>query len=209
MTVSENKVVPRPDRWSRTTVACIVLVSLLYFADMALRASHKCFWFDELYTVSLCRLPDLSSTWAAVTHGVDFNPPLLYVFTRGVQWMFGEGLIVTRLPAMIGVWIFCLCLFFFVTRRAGVIAGFIAGAFPFFTLVQYYAYEARSHGVSLAWCGLALVCWQRRKEEASGIWLAGFGLSFLGALLTHVYAVYLVIPFVVVEVFECGSKASS
>ena len=33
-------------------------------------------------------------------------------------------------------------------------AGFIAGTFPFFTLAQYYAYEARAHGIVLGWCGL-------------------------------------------------------
>jgi hypothetical protein len=108
---------------------------------------------------------------------------------------------------MVGVWLFSVCLFFFVARRAGIISGFIAGAFPFFTLAQYYAYEARAHGVVLGWCGLALVCWQRNAEgRARNLWLAGFGLSLMGALLTHVYAVYLVAPFVVVELYNLLSK---
>jgi 4-amino-4-deoxy-L-arabinose transferase-like glycosyltransferase len=89
----------------------------------------------------------------------------------------------------------------------GKISGFIAGVFPFFTLAQYYAYEARSHGIVLGWCGLALLCWQRGTEgRARYFWLGGFGLSLLGALLTHVYAVYLLVPFVVVEIYNVMDK---
>jgi hypothetical protein len=189
------------------TIAGIALVSAVYFADLFLKASHKCFWFDELFTVYLCRLHSFTSTWTAVTHGADFNPPLLYLFTRWAQWLFGQGLIATRLPAMLGLWLFGLCLFFFVSRRAGVVSGFIAGVFPFFTLAQYYAYEARAHGIVLGWCGLALVCWQRNAEgRAKNLWLAGFGLCLVGALLTHVYAVYLLFPFALVELYNLFRK---
>ena len=188
---------------SRTTIASIALLSVVYFTDIFLKASRKCFWLDELFTVYLCRLPSFTNTWTAVTHGADFNPPLLYLLTRSAQRLFGDGLIATRLPATIGVWLFCVCLFFFVALRAGVVSGFIAGAFPFFTLAQYYAYEARAHGIILGWCGLALVCWQRNTDErARYLWVAGFGLSLLGALMTHVYAIYLLVPFGVVEVYN-------
>ena len=136
-------------------------------------------------------------------HGADFNPPLFYLLTRGAQRLFGHGLIATRFPATVGVWVFGLCLFLFVARRTGVVCGFIAGVFPFFTLAQYYAYEARAHGLILGWCGLALLCWQRNAEGRSKyLWLAGFELSLLGALLTHVYAVYLFVPFALVELYN-------
>ncbi len=177
-----------------------VFLSVLYFADMCLKASRKCFWFDELFTTYLCSLPSFKETWSAVLHGADFNPPLLYATTRISQSLFGEGLISSRLPAMVGVWLFCVCLFVFVARRAGILPGLIAGLFPFFTLVQYYAYEARAHGIVLGWCGLILVCWQRYTENRkSWAWLAGFGFCLAGALLTHVYAVYMVVPFVLAE----------
>jgi len=156
-----------------------------------------------LLTTYLCRLPDFKSTWAAVLGGADFNPPLFYLLTRGAQRLFGEGLIATRLPSMVGVWIFGLCLFLFVAKRVGTSSGFIAGIFPFFTLAQYYAYEARPHGMVLGWCGLTLVCWQRSAEgRARNLWLAGFGLCLVGALLSHVYAVYLLFPFVLVEIYN-------
>jgi hypothetical protein len=185
-----------------TTALGIAVVSLVYFCYVFLRASQKPFSFDELFTVYLCRLPDFKSTWTAVAHGADFNPPLFYLLTRGAQRLFGEGLIATRLPAMVCVWLFGICLFLFVGRRAGRLGGCIAGLFPFFTSAQYYAYDARPHGITLGWCGLALVCWQRTaKERSRHLWLAGFALSLVGATMTHVYAIYLLVPFALVELF--------
>jgi hypothetical protein len=203
MAVGEDEAQFGSFKSSWKTFASIGVISAIYFADLILKASRKCFWFDELFTVYLCRLPNFKSTWTAVTHGADFNPPLFYLLTRGAQHLFGEGLVATRLPAMVGVWLFGVCLFLFVARRAGVVSGFIAGTFPFFTLAQFYAYEARAHGIVLGWCGLTLVCWQRTAEGGKkNLWLAGFGLALLGALLTHVYAVYLLFPFAVVEFYN-------
>ncbi len=199
--VNDEASVSNGFRWR--VIACAAVASFIYFADIFVRASRKCFWFDELFAVYLCRLPNFRSTWAAVTHGADFNPPLFYLLTRGAQRLFGEGLIATRLPEIVGVWLFCFCLFLFVERRAGALSGFIAGAFPFFTLVQFYAYEARAHGLVLGWCGLALVCWQRTTDgHKRYLWLACFGLFLVAALLTHIYAVYLIFPFALVEIYN-------
>jgi len=203
VTAGESRHPVYPQNLKLKISAGIALISAIYFTDVFIRASHKYFWFDELLTTYLCRLPDFKSTWAAVLGGADFNPPLFYLLTRGAQRLFGEGLIATRLPSMVGVWIFGLCLFLFVAKRVGTSSGFIAGIFPFFTLAQYYAYEARPHGMVLGWCGLTLVCWQRSAEgRARNLWLAGFGLCLVGALLSHVYAVYLLFPFVLVEIYN-------
>jgi hypothetical protein len=203
MMLRENNVLLKANKLNGKAYTGIFLISVIYFADVSLKASRKCFWFDELFTTYLCRLHDFDSTWKAVLHGADFNPPLLYLFTRWAQWLFGDGLIATRLPSMFGVWLFGVCLFVFVSRRAGVFPGLVAGIFPFFTLAQYYAYEARAHGIVLGWCGLTLVCWQRRRESrARNFWLGAFGLCLAGALLTHVYAVYILFPFGLVELYK-------
>jgi 4-amino-4-deoxy-L-arabinose transferase-like glycosyltransferase len=189
------------------TVLGIGITSLIYFADIFIRASQKCFWFDELCTVFLCRLPSLKDAYTTASHGADFNPPLFYALAGLAHRLFGEGLIATRLPEIVAVWLFCLCLFLFVSRRMGPWSGFVAGVLPFFTLVQYYAYEARPHGLVLGWCGLMLVLWQRAKEgRKRALWLTAFGLCMSGALLTHVYAVYLIFPFAAVELYELLSR---
>lgn len=189
------------------TIFVFLVISVAYFADMLMRASGKPFWFDELFTVYLCRLPTLGDTFTAVKHGADFNPPLFYMLSRAAQAIVGMGSIGIRLPEIIGVWIFGSCLFLFVARRLGRTAGLIAALFPFFTLARYYAYEARPHGITLGWCGLMLVCWQQIQEDSCSttckwLWSAGFGGAMLASLLTHVYAVYLLIPFFLIEVYS-------
>lgn len=197
----------RTDAGGRGIAIAFLLISALYFADTILRATLKTFWYDELFTVYLCRLPTFHATWTAVLNGTDLNPPLFYLLTRWAQHFSGEGLIATRLPAMIGFWIFGICLYFFTAPRLGRIYGCIAALVPWFTFADYYAYEARPHGAVLAWCGLMLLCWQHSRDDDSRAplwppdpWLAGFFLSFLAALLTHVYAVFLVVPFALVEI---------
>src|SRR5581483_7502041 len=109
----------------------------------------------------------------------------------------------SRLPAILGFWIFSICIYTFVARRLGRLCGLIAALLPWFTLAHYYAYEARPHGALLAWCGVMLVCWQRSRAKAQGdsfartwppnLWHLGLLLAFLAGLLTHVYAAYLVV----------------
>ncbi|HEX6495891.1 MAG TPA: glycosyltransferase family 39 protein [Acidobacteriaceae bacterium] len=187
---------------SRNTILIgVLLLSALYFADTLLRASLKTFWYDELVTVYLCKLPTFGATWAAVLHGgADLNPPLLYLLTRWSQYLFGEGLISTRLPELLGFWVFTLCLYRFVSRRLGPLRGAIAALFPVFTLAHYYAYEARPHGILLGSFGLMMLCWQRAREGRKAVlWAFLLWLSYLSGLLIHIYAVYLLIPFLFAE----------
>ncbi len=139
-----------------------------------------------------------------MTSGVDFNPPLFYLLTRACQAAFGEGNVSIRLPEIIGFWIFCLCLFEFVSKRAGTLAGFASMQLPMLTGAYFYAYDARPHGIVLGACGLALVCWQRAVETSprSPKWLAGFAASLLLAFMLHCYALILVVPFALIEMFQ-------
>jgi Dolichyl-phosphate-mannose-protein mannosyltransferase len=182
----------------------LILFSLFYFLDVSLRASEKFFWYDELFTVYFARLPDLRSLWAALNRGVDFNPPLFYLLTRACNFLFGEGTIATRLPEILGFWIFSLCLFRFVSRRAGALAGFSAMLFPMLTGAYYYAYEARPHAIVLGACGLALVCWQMTAEtfQPRRRWLSGLSFSLLFAFMLHCYALTLLAPFTLAELAQ-------
>ncbi len=176
--------------------------STFYFADVCIRASQKYFWYDELFTVYLSRLPNFQSLWNALRHGADFNPPLLYLLTKASWAMFGAGLIGTRMPEIIGFWVMCLCLFQFVNRRAGPLAGSIAMTLPLLTGAFYYSYEARPYGIILAFCGLALVCWQKALDgHRRSWWLAGLSFSLFAAFMLQCYALVIVVPFALIEVF--------
>lgn len=174
----------------------VVLFSICYFLTTCYRASRKLFWFDELFTVYISNLPSVGAMWHALLNGADFNPPLLYVLTRWSEVVVGHGPLGARFPEIVGFWIFCVCLFRFVSVRTNALAGIIAMLFPMVTTAYWYSYEARSHGLVLGFCGLALVCWQsaatatRRRRW----WMAGLSASLICAMLTHSYAFLLLVP---------------
>ncbi len=199
---SAESVSSRAFSWSRADWWIVACFSIFYVSDTFLRASGKYFWFDELFTVYLSRLNSFHLLWAALTTGIDFNPPPFYWLTRICMLVFGEGLISVRLPEIAGFWIFSICLYVFVRRRYGRLAALGAMLFPIVTQAYYYAYEARPHGVVLGFCGLALVCWQRTLEEnrQRNKWIVGLGAALFGALMMHCYALTLVTPFALFEI---------
>src|ERR1039458_10781398 len=183
------------DGLRRRKYVVLFLFSVLYLLATCFRASRKLFWFDELFTLYISRLPDMASVWNALKQGVDFNPPLFYGLTRLSESLFGEGHIATRLPEILGFWIFCLCLFRFVSSRTSVLAGLIAMVFPLVTTAYFYAYEARSYGVVLGFAGMALICWQAATRlRRSNWWALGLFLALLCAILTQTYAILLLVP---------------
>jgi hypothetical protein len=186
-------------RSNRVWLAVLVF-TIFYFADVCLRASAKYFWYDELLTLYFARLPDLHSLWGAVQIGIDANPPGFDLLNHAVRAVFGEGLIAMRLPEIVGFWVMCLCLFKFVERRAGILAGSIAMTLPMLSGVYYYAYEARPLILVASCASVALLCWDKAFESRSNrIWLVGFSVALFAALMLHCYAILLVIPFGMTE----------
>jgi hypothetical protein len=187
------------DRAKVTGILIILAFSVFYAFDVGMRATAKAFWFDELFTYYICRLPSFHDSWQAVLHGVDLNPPLFYILTR-FSLGFLAGPVGARLPEIVGFGVLCLCLFRFVAHRAGNIAGSIAMVFPLLTGAFYYACEARPHGIVLGFCGLALVSWQMTLDRPrAAFWNLCFGAALACAFLTHCYAIVIGFPFAVAE----------
>lgn len=209
--VAETRIAASPEsRLPRNRRAPVILLagfSLLYFADICLRASGKYFWFDELLTLYICRQPSLRAVYQATLSGVDYNPPLFHVLTRLAEAPFGEGLIASRLPSILGVWLLCVCLFAIVAKRSGAAAGSVAMMLPLLAASRFYAYEARATGIVLGFAGLAALAWQRLEDSRyRKAWLALFGIGLAGAFLTHCYAIALLFPFGCAEAFRWWRK---
>ena len=185
-------------------LSVLVIFSILYFIDVYFRASEKFFWYDELFTLYFARLPDLHSLWRALNSGIDFNPPLFYLLTKISDALFGEGKIATRLPEILGFWVFSLCVFQAVKRRVGVSAGFAAMLLPMLTGAYFYAYDARPHALVLCASGLAILCWQMATETfvPRRRWLIGLGVSLFLAFMFHCFALTLLAPFSIAEFFQ-------
>lgn len=186
---------------ARYSYLALAIWTAAYFAATFYRASRKLFWFDEIFTSSIARAPHIRDIWRAATDGTDYNPPLLYLITRFSESVIGPRELGARMPEMIAFFVFCLCLYRFVSIRTTALTGLVSMSFPVVTTTYYYAYEARSHGLVLGFAGLALVSWQAAADRTSRrLWpLIVLGLSLACALLTHGYAFVVFVPMVVGE----------
>jgi hypothetical protein len=193
---------------SRHKYVVLLLFCAGYLCATFYRASRKLFWFDEVFTVYVSRLPDLTSVWRALVQGADLNPPLIYGLIHLSESLFGGGHLAARLPGTIGFGIFCLCLFRFVSVRSSALGGFVSMLFPLVTSAYYYAYEARTYGAVLGFAGVALICWQSAAMQAKRRlwWLVGLCGALACAMLTHSYAVLVSAPIVLGELVRSASR---
>lgn len=185
------------------------IFGIAYFFMACYKAKRKLFWFDEIFTVYISRLPDFSAIVDALKHGADLNPPLFYEWVRVSAFFLNDEHLATRMPSIIGVGTLCLCLYRFVSLRSSAVGGLIAGLFPLVTGALYYSYEARPHGIVVGFAALALVCWQSAIDPAHSQrrlgWLLGLGLALVCATLTHGYALVIFAPLSLAELYRCLS----
>ena len=190
----------------RKWLVFIILFAEVYAVITALHGMRR-FWYDELFTFYMCRLPNMSAVWSALKDGADLNPPLFYVVTRACQAAFGSSELATRLPAILGFLVMSLCVFHFVSGFGSRLAGLAAMSFTVITGSYYYASEARAYGLVLGFSGLAVILWQSAaRHERRGIALPGLAAALAGALLCHCYAVLAMVPFALAEVVRLVSR---
>jgi hypothetical protein len=178
-----------------------VAISLVYWICAGARAAHRPFWFDELETWYLARMPSIPAIWKAMCAGADQNVILSHLSVRLSHTLFGSGPLATRLPALFGFWIMFLCVYVFLRRRLPDSYAFIGMALPMITLAWKYAFEARAYGIWMGAAAFALVSWQAAAENRlRPLSLIGVTAGLTAALASHPVAVLLAIPFGLGEV---------
>jgi hypothetical protein len=58
-----------------------ILIVLLVYVTLAslVQASNRAFWFDEIFTVAIARLPTMRDVWHALAAAADTSPPGFYI----------------------------------------------------------------------------------------------------------------------------------
>lgn len=190
------------DRGRMSIGSTLVLATLtaLYVALAVPYALAKPFWHDEIYTILLSRLPSLADTWRAGLDGVDLSPPLNLWLTRAAHAAAGEGLVATRLPALLGFYLAVVAVFAVVKRRAGTVAAAIGVLLMFFTAGLRYAAEARGYGLMMGLSAVSLFAWM---EAAAGrrrnVCLPLLGVALAASLWNHYFGVLVFVPVVAGE----------
>ena len=161
-----------------------------------MRAAYRPFWFDELETWHIARLPSVSAIWAALCAAADSHMVLHHLSVRASQALFGDGYLATRLPALLGFWVMLLGLFVFLYRRLPLSYALVGMLFPMVTFAWSYSFEARAYGIWLGSATAALVAWQAAADDRLRPWsLIGICVALMAALASHPLAVLLAIPF--------------
>jgi hypothetical protein len=171
----------------------LVLIALAATAQSAL----KPFWWDELASYDIAQLPHLSDVWGFFRAGLDTPSPVPTLIVWETLRHVGGSEVLVRTAFEAGFLGMCLCLYGIVKRRYGTGYGLSAMLIPALSGTFYYASELRTYGIILGAIGFAIYCWQ--SAERGGRWreiaiLGVFG-GLAAAVLCHLFAVFVLIPF--------------
>jgi len=177
-----------PGRWS--LVALILLAAALRLATL----TEQGFWYDEAFTPVHVLHAGLGATLKSFVHSEN-TPPLWYLLAWADARVLGDGALALRLPSALAgiatvpvVWAIGSELS---GRRAALIGAALVAVNPLFV---WYSQEARAYGLLVLFAALALLCFARLLHEPSATRAALFALSSALALLTHYFAVFLLVP---------------
>jgi 4-amino-4-deoxy-L-arabinose transferase-like glycosyltransferase len=170
----------------------IVLGAVLRLATL----DQQSFWYDEAFTPVHVLHSGLGATLRAVVHHEN-TPPLWYLIAWGDARLFGDGALALRLPSALAgiltvpaVWAIGQQL---AGRRAALIAAGIVAVNP---LLIWYSQEARAYGLFVLMSALTMLFFVRALDEPTLRRMAAFALAGALALLTHYFAVFLLVPMV-------------
>lgn len=188
---------------ARRTLAPVVvgLFTVTYFAATGSLAAMKPFSFEELTTYNIARVPTTGGVWTAWLEADDGMPPVVHFATHLTGYVLGFSHLTARLPAMVGFWVMCLCIFIFLGRRVDPLLALVGMLLPVTVPPAYsYAYYARGYGLVLGLCGAAVVCWDLARDTRwRRLALIGLPLFLAGAVATHAYAILVVVPLALAE----------
>ena len=172
-------------------VALTVLAAALRFSTLDLQS----FWYDEAFTPVRVLHPSLGATLRSVVH-TENTPPLWYLLAWADARVLGTGEIALRWPSALAgtatvpvVWAIARELS---SRRAvAITAAALVAVNPLFV---WYSQEARAYALFVLLAALAMLCFLRAEREPTPGRMAAFALSGSLALLSHYFAVFLLIP---------------
>jgi mannosyltransferase len=185
--------------------ALIVLAAALRLATL----TEQSFWYDESFTPVHVLHADLGATLKALVHSEN-TPPLWYLLAWVDVRLLGDGALALRLPSALAgiatvpvVWAIGNALS---GRRAALTGAAIVAVNPLFV---WYSQEARAYGLFVFFAALAMLCFVRLLREPSTTRAAWFALSGALALLTHYFAVFLLIPMVLLLLRERSARRAA
>jgi mannosyltransferase len=176
-------------------LALTLLAAVLRFTTLG----EQSFWYDEAFTPVHVLHSGIGATWRAYVHSEN-TPPLWYALAWIDFRIFGDGALALRFPSAIAgvlsvpvVWALTseLAGRAAAGRRAAFLAAAIVAVNPLFV---WYSQEARAYALFVLFAALSMLCFARLLNETTRARAAAFALSGALALLSHYFAVFLLVP---------------
>ena len=171
-------------------LAILLLAAVLRLSTLGLQS----FWYDEAFTPVHVLRASFGATLHNVVH-TENTPPLWYVLEWVVSRVLGTGVVALRLlSALAGIVTVAVAWTIgseLAGRRTAIVTAALVAVNPLFV---WYSQEARAYGLFVFTASLALLCFLRALREPTNRRLAEFALTASLALLTHYFAVFLLIP---------------
>ena len=186
------------DRWSWIVAA---LLASFFLSASAYIATKRLFWFDEILTVIVARLPDLATVWKALGDYVDGAPIVYHILARAAYNLSGQWDVSIRLLSAAAMAVAMLVVFDCARRLTNGLDGLMAPCVLALSCLTFYAYEARPYALLAMLSAVALWLWIHTKERSRGAALL-FGAVFFLAVTTHFYAVFGLVPYGVWEIYR-------
>jgi mannosyltransferase len=167
------------------------------------------FWYDEAFTPVHVLHASLWATLSSVAH-TENTPPLWYVLAWADARVLGTGEVALRLPsALAGIatvpvaWAIAReC----AGRRGAIACAALVAVNPLFV---WYSQEARAYALFVLLAALAMLCCMRAQREPTPRRMAAFAVTASLALLTHYFAVFLLIGMVLSLAWDRRARRSA
>lgn len=170
--------------------ALTLLAAALRFSTL----TQQSFWYDEAFTPVHVFHASLGATWTSIVH-TENTPPLWYLLAWVDVRIFGDGALALRFPSALAGVATVPVVWGIGERLAGCRTALIAAALVAVDpLLVWYSQEARAYGLFVLLAALSMLCFVRALERPSGGRLAAFAAAGALALLTHYFAVFLLVP---------------
>jgi hypothetical protein len=182
---------------ARRSIAVLLLILLAVGLCSALHAVAKPFWYDELCTVIISRLPGASEIWNALEHAADTQPPAYYLVARFARQLVQDDHLGYRLPSILGLMGTVFCIYTILSRRVSRLSAMVGATFVLCTPLAVYAYEARPYSLMIACISCAILAWQRIEDSWRYALFAAISLAAAASL--HYYAVLVWPAFIAAE----------
>ena len=176
-------------------VLVLILIAVGIFSMIGAYANP--FWYDEIITVILCRLPSASAIWKALDNAADANPPLFYLIVRMGRHVIQDDHLGYRLPSILGLLGAVVCIYAILSRRVDRLSALVGAAFVLCTSLADYAFQARPYALMVGCISYAILAWQRIDDSKLYSFVLCITLAI--ALSVHYYAILVWPAFVLAE----------